>query len=70
MVELLRNARHALTLSTSRNDENRLDCHANPCGLSRNDDSITPSLRGSEATEAIHLQIYKPKKQQNHKEIP
>ena len=30
----------------SARDSNIMDCHANPCGLSRNDDSLTPSLRG------------------------
>ncbi len=44
MGELLRNARHDLTSSSLAKTKERLDCHANLCGLSRNDENGTDSV--------------------------
>ena len=48
---------------TSRNDDSAIDCHANPCGFSRNDASFTVFARKSvRADEAIHKSFYKIKR--------
>ncbi len=37
---------------SARNDKKEVDCHDSATAESRNDNAFSPSLRGSEATEA------------------